>query len=326
MKKLINAATQVVPQMIAGIRYAHPELTALTPQALAAISPKRQVRLVAGGGSGHEPLDFGYLGTGLIDVAITGDVFTPPAADAIVTAVAALDRDHDYLFIVKNFEEDLASFASAQAILSARGYRCGQVVVSDDCSINPATQQPRRRGVAGTVLMMKLLGAAADAGGELAALVALGEQLNQHLFTLGVALSPAELPGQHQPTFTLATGEIAYGIGIHGEPGYQQEPMVSSELLARELVNKLTMVADYPRNQAVAVLVNGLGGLPPMDQFIFTNDIVQLLTVKGLDVQFVKTGEHLTTYNMRGVSVTLMGLVQPEWLPWLQKPVGGYGW
>jgi len=325
MKKIINDPADVVPQMLAGLLLAHPELTAITKNAVAAVNSARKVNLISGGGSGHEPLDIGFVGAGLLDVAILGDVFTPPTTAAIVEAVQQLDPNTPVLMIVKNFVRDTTNFSRAQSQLIAAGYTVQTLVVADDQSVNPTTHKRRERGVAGTVLLFKLLGAAADQGADLATLVTLGNQALHQLYTLGVALAGTEAPGQSEPAFALPDDKIAYGIGIHGEPGYRSEPLVSSELLARELVNKLLQAANLPPHQAVALMVNGLGGLPLMDQAIFTNDAVQLLRLAKVDPQFVKTGTFLTSYGMRGLSLTLLRL-EPNWLPYLTASVGGFGW
>jgi dihydroxyacetone kinase len=327
MKKLINDPALAIDQMIQGIQYGHPELRRLGEvSALANPNSGRKVLLVSGGGSGHEPLDFGYIGPGLLDVAITGPIFTPPDSTAIVRAITALDSHHDYLFIVKNFQEDVQNFSAAATFLNADGYNVKVVLVSDDQSVDPKTRQTRGRGVAGTVLMFKLLGAAADKGATLTELAALAKAINDNLYTLGVALSGTETPGAQAPSFVLADDEVAYGVGIHGEPGYRNEPLESSELLARELVNKIRIAAQFATGQKLAVLINGLGGLPLMDQYVFTNDVVQLLTLEGLAPTFIKTGTYLTSYGMRGASVTVLRLQDDQWYDWLKRPVGGYGW
>ncbi|KRO15548.1 dihydroxyacetone kinase subunit DhaK [Lacticaseibacillus saniviri] len=326
MKKLINAPEQVVEQMLAGLLLAHPTLHQIGRQlAIANGNLKRKVWLVSGGGSGHEPLDVGYVGDGLLDAAILGPVFTPPSVESIVATMKVLGPKRPYLFIVKNFASDMRHFTLAREQLVAEGYQIGLVSVADDQSVDPDTLTARHRGVAGTVLMIKLLGAAADAGMALADLQTLATEVNHQLVTLGVALSSTEAPGQKKPAFDLGAAEIAYGIGIHGEPGYRSEPMVSSELLARELVNKLTQINDWPEKAPMAVMINGLGGLPLMDQFVFTHDAVELIRLHGFDMQFVKTGTLLTSYSMQGVSLTLLGLTE-QWRHWLGKPVGGFAW
>lgn len=327
MKKLVSQKADVVPDMMAGIVKAYPALKAV-PHTNALISPQssRQVYLLSGGGSGHEPLDFGYIGSGLLDGAIAGKPFEPPTAAQICRTVFAFPKPKPVLMIVKNFAGDVHHFKQAQAQLQAKGLKSALVVVSDDVSVNPETLETRRRGVAGTVLLLKLLGAAAQKNADLETLAALGKTVNQNLYTLGVALSGNALPGQTAPAFKLGAHEIDYGIGIHGEPGYRKETFQSSELLARELVNKLLQVSELPHGAHVAVLINGLGALPLMDQFVFTNDVCELLAIQQIKVDLVKVGNFLTAYNMSGVSLTLLRLVDPAWLNALKQPVGGFAW
>lgn len=326
MKKLINNPENVVREMLSGVVQAHPELT--KPQNINSLiyDNQRKVTLISGGGSGHEPLDLGYVGAGLLDAAVVGAPFTPPTADHIIKTAELFKQRTPVLFIVKNFIEDRREFAQAQEELIERGYQVQTLIVSDDVSIDAATKNVRRRGVAGTVLVHKILGAAASQGLKINELVTLGNQVNDNLYTLGVALSGVELPGANQPSFELTDDQIFYGIGIHGEPGYRKEDFKVSELLGRELVNKLVQVSAINPQDEVVILVNGLGNLPTMDNFIFTNDVVKLLQLKGIKPVLVKSGNLLSSYNMNGVSLTLLKIANSQWLDYLKLPVGGFAW
>lgn len=329
MKKLINEPGNVVEEMLQGVVTAHSELE--KPQGLNSIVfqqgvKKRTTILISGGGSGHEPLDIGYVGTGLLDAAVMGEPFVPPTAKQVIQTAELFGTDKDILLIVKNFEEDVREFDFARQYLNTHGFSAQMLIVSDDISINPSTKETRRRGVAGTVLVHKILGAAADQGASINELRQLGEQVNQNLFTLGVAFSGVELPAQNEPTFTLNDDQIYYGIGIHGEKGYRKEQMTNSELLGRELVNKLLQVGKIDVDDHVAVLINGFGNLPMMDNFIFTNDVVNLLKLKGVELPLIKSGNFLSSYNMNGVSVSLLKLADQKWLEFLDQKCGGFSW
>lgn len=329
MKKLINEANAVVEEMLQGVVTAHPELE--KPEELNSVIyregiKKRQTILISGGGSGHEPLDIGYVGEGLLDAAVMGEPFVPPTSKQIIQTVKLFGNEKDVLLIVKNFEEDVGQFDLARQYLNVHGFSTKMLIISDDISINPSTKETRRRGVAGTVLVHKILGAAADTGASITELLELGNAINQNLFTLGVAFSGVELPAQKEPTFTLNEDQIYYGIGIHGEKGYRKEKMTNSELLGRELVNKLLQVGNIHENDAAVVLINGFGNLPMMDNFIFTNDVVNLLKLKGIRLPLIKSGNFLSSYNMNGVSVSLLKLTDQSWLEYLNQDSGGFSW
>ncbi|TLQ04303.1 DhaKLM operon coactivator DhaQ [Pediococcus stilesii] len=329
MKKLINEPGNVVREMLQGVVTAHSELE--KPAGVNSIifrqgATQRKTILISGGGSGHEPLDIGYVGFGLLDAVVMGEPFVPPTSKQVIQTVKLFGNDKDVLLIVKNFEEDVREFDFARQYLNTHGFSTKMLIVSDDISINPATKETRRRGVAGTVLVHKILGAAADRGASMEELLQLGRKINQNLFTLGVAFSGVELPAQNEPTFTLNDDQIYYGIGIHGEKGYRKEQMTNSELLGRELVNKLLQVGKVDANDRVAVLINGFGNLPMMDNFIFTNDVVNLLKLKGIELPLIKSGNFLSSYNMNGVSVSLLKLTDQRWLEFLNQKCGGFSW
>lgn len=326
LKKLINDPKNVVHEMLRGLTQAHKELT--KPHGLNSViyeANKRNVALLSGGGSGHEPLDLGYVGQGLLDGAIVGEPFTPPSVEQIVQTTRCF-KQKNVLFVVKNFEEDLKKFTAAVKQLNNEGYNAKMILVEDDASINPQTKVARNRGVAGTVLIHKILGAAANDGIQLDELIDLGSRVNQNLYTLGVALSGSELPNQKQPSFELEENEIFYGIGIHGEEGYRREKIESSELLGRELVNKLVQVSKVSEEDDIVILINSLGNLPTMENLIFTNDIVKLLQLKSINPVLVKTGNFLSSYNMNGVSVTLLKIDDIKWIEYLKTKCGGFAW
>ncbi|MGM0523842.1 MAG: dihydroxyacetone kinase subunit DhaK [Bacillota bacterium] len=286
-----------------------------------------QVALISGGGSGHEPADFGYVGAGMLTASVSGDLFTPPYPESIFEAIKQTDCGAGVLLIVKNFASDVEMFTKAKEIAEASGHNVELVTISDDHSIeDKLTYKKRKRGVAGTVLAQKILGAAAKNGASLAELIHLAENINDNLYTLGVALEPAYVPGTDEPSFTLTESEVYFGVGIHGEKGYRKEAFKSSEQLAIELVNKLKRMNHWQPNNSYAVLVNGLGSTPLMEQYIFTNDVRRLFQLEQLTIPFLKVGNHLTSYNMHGVSLTLLKLVDSNWANALKSTTDASHW
>ncbi|GKQ42352.1 DhaKLM operon coactivator DhaQ [Companilactobacillus sp. RD055328] len=327
MKKIINDSRNVVHEMLRGLIMSHPELKKLHEMnSVVYDDNSRDVILLSGGGSGHEPLDIGYVGEALLDGAIVGEPFTPPSANQIVKTTEYFGNKKPIIFIVKNFDEDLNVFKKAQTILRDNKYDVELIIVDDDASVDPETKITRRRGVAGTVIIHKILGAAANKGLSCRELVSLGNAVNNNLYTLAVALTGAELPAEKQASFELGENQIFYGIGIHGEEGYRREEFSSSDLLARELINKLVQVSSLQSSSSIAVLINGLGSLPTMESLIFTNDVVKLLQLKDIKPQLVKTGNFLSSYNMDGVSITILKDMNSKWLEYLQMECGGFGW
>lgn len=325
MKKLINDKNNLVDEMLQGTVRTYPYLKKISGiNSVIYTQNKRKVTLISGGGSGHEPLDIGYVGENLLDGAVIGTPFIPPSCEQIKKTVTNFDNTKPVLFIVKNFKEDRQQFEKAQKSLGTLGYQVEILIVQDDVSIDPQTKHPRKRGVAGTAIVHKILGAAANKGLNLAELMNLGKKINENLYTLGVALTGAQLPTQQKASFELTDNEIFYGVGIHGEEGYRKEKFVSSELLGRELVNKLVQVSQITTSDKIVILVNGLGNIPLMETMIFTNDVVKLLSLREIIPEKVLSGNYLTSYNMNGISLTLFKIESVEWLEYLSENSGGF--
>lgn len=315
--------------MIAGILYAYDHLLEGiddTGIILAKKRPQNKIAILSGGGSGHEPADSGYVGKGMLDGCICGPIFEPPTVEEIVLAIQKSDQGLGVLLIVKNFEKDVAVFSQAQAIAQAQGHQVAQVLVNDDCSIDSASFKKRRRGVAATVLVQKILGAASYDITDLNKLKALGDQLVYNSNTLGVALSPASFIDSKREGFSLAQDEIYFGIGIHGEPGYRKEIFHSSERLAIELVNKLKNQFHFKQNEKYALMINGLGATPLLELFVFTHDVSRLLQLEGIDVCFKKVGNFMTSNDMAGLSLSLLKIEDEQWLKYLEADCECYGW
>ncbi|PFR18142.1 DhaKLM operon coactivator DhaQ [Bacillus cereus] len=332
MKKIINDVQNIVQDMLHGFYFEHndrisyeKEHNIIYQKDLA--ETKQDVIIISGGGSGHEPADIGYVGKGMLSAAVNGGIFTPPSPEQIVAAVRSVPKDKSILFIIKNFKADVESFLTAESIAKEEGRLVDHVIVNDDVSIeDDASFNKRRRGVAGTVFVHKILGAAALERYSLEQLTNIGHSVIRNLHTLGVALSPATNPTQDNVSFTLQNNEVFYGVGIHGEKGYRKEVLSSSEKLAIELMNKLKSIYRWKKGDTFAILINGLGATPLMEQYIFTNDIRRLCELEGLDIRFVKVGTHLTSLDMQGTSLSFLKIEDPLWEKWLKANVEVSSW
>lgn len=289
--------------------------------------PKKGVTLLSGGGSGHEPAHIGYIGENMLTAAVMGPFFLPPTSDEILKGIQQIDNGDGVLLIIKNFEKDLASFLDAEQKAIDLGHKVKHVIVNDDCSIEAETFKKRRRGVAGTVLVHKILGAAANQKYNLDDLEKLGKEVIYNLNTLGIAFSPSSQLTEDSPKYTLKENEMYYGIGIHGEPGYRIEEMKSSERMAIELVNKLiSQFQKKDRLKSCGVLVNGLGSTPLLELSLFFNDVEQLLEIADVPILYKKVGSFLTSYDTEGISLTLLNIIDEQWVKFLEEPTDAFAW
>lgn len=328
-KKIMNDSKQICEQMLEGIAYAysdHLQRIEGTGIFLRKDPIEKKVAIISGGGSGHEPAHAGYVGKGMLDACVCGPVFIPPSAEEILLAIETVDQGQGVLLIVKNFEADVKAFMKAQSLAQKKGHQVETVLVADDCSIDKASFKQRRRGVAGTVFVQKILGAASQDQASLKALKALGDQVVKASNTLGVALEAGVYPGEAKAAFALAEDEISFGVGIHGEEGYRIEKFTSSERLAIELLNKLKNQYHWRAKDRFAMMVNGLGSTPLMELFVFTNDLRRLLVLEDLDMVFKKVGNYMTSNDMAGLSLTFLKIEDERWLDYLQAPCDTFAW
>ncbi|MCK3904811.1 DhaKLM operon coactivator DhaQ [Streptococcus suis] len=285
------------------------------------------VPIISGGGSGHEPAHVGFVGKGMLTAAVYGEIFTPPTAEEVLAAIRAVHKGKGVFLIVKNFEADLETFGQAIAQARQEGIAVKYIVSHDDISVDTKDNfRMRHRGLAGTILLHKVLGAAALSGYNLDQLEQLGLSLATEIATIGFATKSACLPDVSQPLFDLADGEISYGIGIHGEEGYRTVTYESSEQLANEIVNKLKLKFRWKEGEEYVLLVNNLGNLSELEQGIFLNDLYQFLELEGLKLPYIKTGKFMTSLDMEGISVTLCRVKDPVWLDFLQAPTEAVAW
>lgn len=329
MKKIINDPTQVVDQMLDGLSFTHDDLVYRVEghDIMARKAEKTgKVGLVSGGGSGHEPSHAGFVGEGMLSAAVCGAVFTSPTPDQVLEAIKQADEGAGVFLIIKNYSGDIMNFEMAQELAEMEGIEVDSVVVDDDIAVENSLYTQGRRGVAGTIFVHKILGHAARAGKSLQEIKELADQLVTNIHTVGLALSGATVPEVGKPGFVLAEDEIEFGIGIHGEPGYRKEKMQTSHELAAELVQKLLYSFDHQEQAPFALLINGMGATPLMEQYVFAKDVADLLAEKGITVAYKKLGNYMTSIDMAGLSLTLFKLADPAWLEALNSPVTTIAW
>ena len=329
MKKIINKPENVVTEMLDGLAYIHSDLVhrvegvdiiARNEQAAG------QVGLISGGGSGHEPAHAGFVGDGMLSAAIAGAVFTSPTPDQILEAIKEADQGAGVFMVVKNYSGDIMNFEMAQELAEMEGIEVASVVVDDDIAVENSLYTQGRRGVAGTIFVHKILGHAAREGKSLAEIKDLADKIVPNIHTIGLALSGATVPEVGKPGFVLEEDEIEYGIGIHGEPGYRKESMQPSRQLAEELTGKLLEAFEAKLGERYALLINGMGATPLMEQYVFANDVASILGDAGLDVAYKKLGNYMTSIDMAGLSLTLMKIEDEAWLEALESPVKTIAW
>lgn len=305
MKKLINAVDDVVNESLAGFCAAHADIVRLgeaAPFILRKDLKPGKVALVSGGGSGHEPLHGGFVGPGMLDAAVPGQVFTSPTPDLILAAVEAADCGGGVLLIVKNYEGDVMNFDMAREM---SGKTVATVITDDDVAVEKSTYSTGRRGVAGTLIVEKVLGAAAELGRNLDELKKLGERVNAATRSIGIALTSCTVPAAGKPTFDLGEDEMEVGVGIHGEPGRRRVKLKPANEIAAEMVGAIiTDLGDRGRGEVI-LLVNGFGGTPLSELYLMYNDVRQKLETAGCVIARSLVGNFVTSLDMAGCSVTV---------------------
>ena len=285
-----------------------------------------KVAIISGGGSGHEPAHAGFVGDGMLSAAICGAVFTSPTPDQVLQAIKEADEGAGVFMVIKNYSGDIMNFEMAQDMAEMEGIEVASVVVDDDIAVEDSLYTQGRRGVAGTILVHKILGNAARSGKSLSEIKALADELVPQIHTVGLALSGATVPEVGKPGFVLADDEIEFGIGIHGEPGYRKEKMQPSKDLAQELVAKLKDSFELKAGDKIGILINGMGATPLMEQYVFANDVAGILAAAGLEVVYKKLGNYMTSIDMAGISLTFIKLEREDWLEALNSPVATIAW
>ncbi|WP_411676701.1 dihydroxyacetone kinase subunit DhaK [Caproicibacter sp.] len=311
MKKIINHPADVVDEMLDGMVCAYPQyvrrlegLNVLTRTK----APAEKVALVSGGGSGHEPAHGGYVGRGMLDAAVAGAVFTSPTPDQIYEAVKAVNGGKGVLLIIKNYTGDVLNFEMAAEMADAEGIRVEKVVVNDDVAVENSTFTSGRRGIAGTLFVHKIAGAKAESGGTLDEVKAVAEKVIANVRSMGMAISPCTVPEAGKPSFVLKENEMEIGMGIHGEPGIQREPLQTADRIADRLLEKIFDDLQLSPGDETAVLINGLGATPLMELFIVNRRVAEVLAEKGIKIVKTYVGNGMTSLEMGGCSISLLKL------------------
>lgn len=322
MKKLINDPHDVVAETIAGFVAAHKDVVTSDGQFVERAEPKAQgkVGIISGGGSGHEPLHAGFVGYGMLDAAVPGPVFTSPTPDPIVAATKAADHGVGVLYIVKNYTGDVLNFDTAAELAEFDDIEVSQVIVNDDAAVEDSLYTAGRRGVAGTVLVEKIAGAAAERGDNLAEVTAVATEVVKNTRSMGVALTSCTVPHVGKPSFDLGDSEVEIGIGIHGEPGRRREPMSSADAITDQLLDPVVEDLGLCEGERVIALVNGMGGTPSSELYIVYRRVAERLGQLGVVVERSLVGNYVTSLDMQGASVTLMR-VSDELLELFDAPV-----
>jgi dihydroxyacetone kinase len=329
VKKLVNDVAGIVPEMIEGNALGYPGLALLDGENVVLRADAgdlgRRVAIVTGGGSGHEPAHAGYLGSGMLTAAVCGEVFTSPSADAVLAAIRAVAGQGGVLLIVKNYTGDRLNFGLAAELARAEGIAVETVVVADDVALTGADDTAGRRGLAGTILVHKVAGAAAEAGAPLDRVRDEAAAVAAAVGTMGVGLTPCTVPAAGHPGFELGADEVELGLGIHGEPGVRRVPLVPADELVDVLLDRIVRDRELGPGDRVALLVNNLGGTPAMELQIVLRSALRNLAGRGITVERAWAGGFLTALEMAGCSLSLLP-VDDDVLARLDAPTHAPAW
>lgn len=308
MKKFINSVETMLAESLDGFAAAHADIVALGPERkfVRRRTPNTaKVALISGGGSGHEPLHVGFVGAGMLDAACPGQIFTSPTPDQIVEAATAVGGEAGVLFIVKNYAGDCMNFEMAAEVFEGPA---ATVVTNDDVAVEKSTYSTGRRGVAGTLVVEKIVGAAAEKGMDLKSCAELGGEVNTKTRSLGVALTSCTVPAAGTPTFALGADEMEMGVGIHGEPGRRRVSLASADAIADEMIKAILADLDHPASGEVLLFINGFGGTPALELYLMYNAAKRILEKCGLTVIRSLVGPYVTSLEMAGCSITVTQL------------------
>lgn len=312
MKKIINNPDFVVEDMLKGMVLAHPEYLRQLDNADVLVrvnSPiKEKVALVSGGGSGHEPAHGGYVGTGMLDAAIAGAVFTSPTPDQVYEAIKAVDSGNGVLLVIKNYTGDVMNFEMAKEMAEMEGIKVSTVVVNDDVAVENSTYTAGRRGIAGTIFVHKIAGAKAETLASLEEVTAVAEKVIANVRSMGMALSSCIVPAAGKANFTLGDNEVEIGMGIHGEPGTHREEIRTADEISEHMLNKILADINLENGDEVAVMVNGLASTPLMELYIVNKKVNEMLTSRGIKIHRTFVGEFMTSLEMAGFSISVLKL------------------
>jgi dihydroxyacetone kinase-like protein len=311
MKKLINSPDRVVDEALAGMGAAHPDLIRIEePNVVVRKDAPRngKVGVISGGGSGHEPMHGGFVGLGMLDAACPGAVFTSPVPDQMLAATKAVDGGAGVLHIVKNYTGDVMNFEIAAELAGGEGIEVQAVVIADDVAVQDSLYTAGRRGVGGTVLAEKIVGAAAESGADLATVTALCQKVQDNVRSMGMALTSCTVPAAGKPTFDIGDDEMEIGIGIHGEPGRRRERLAAADEIVEMLVGPILDEGIFDRGDEVLAFVNGMGGTPLIELYVVYRKVDEILRGRGITIARNLVGSYITSLEMAGTSVSLLKL------------------
>jgi dihydroxyacetone kinase-like protein len=305
MKKFLNSPDALLEESLDGFVAAHADIVVAGDERKfvrrKSLKPGK-VGLVSGGGSGHEPLHAGFVGLGMLDAACPGHVFTSPTPDQIVAAVEAVDQGAGVVLIVKNYEGDVMNFDMAAEMTDGR---CATILTDDDVAVERSTYSTGRRGVAGTLIVEKMVGAAAEAGAAREALKTFGEAVNRRTRSMGVALTSCTVPAAGKPNFELGENEMEMGVGIHGEPGRRRVALASAQSIAEEMLGAILGDLGLKRGGEVILFVNGFGATPSIELYLLYREAARIVEAAGLKAARSLVGSYVTSLDMAGASITV---------------------
>ncbi len=305
MKKFLNSPESLLGESLDGFAAAHADIVVLGDERKfvrrRALKPGK-VALISGGGSGHEPLHAGFVGLGMLDAACPGQIFTSPTPDQMVAAVEAVDQGAGVILIVKNYEGDIMNFEMAAEMTEGR---CATVITDDDVAVETSTYSTGRRGVAGTLIVEKIVGAAAEMGMSRGELQALGQRVNRQTRSMGVALTSCTVPAAGKPNFELSEAEVEMGVGIHGEPGRRRVPLGSAREMIEEMAKAILVDLAPKRGDEAILFVNGFGATPLIELYLLYHEAQRVLLGAGVTPARSLVGSYVTSLDMAGASITV---------------------
>jgi phosphoenolpyruvate---glycerone phosphotransferase subunit DhaK len=311
MKKLINTPERLVDEELAGMALAHADLIRIEePNIIVRRDAPRKgkVGVISGGGSGHEPMHGGFVGLGMLDAACPGAVFTSPVPDQMLAATKAVNGGAGVLHIVKNYTGDIMNFEIAAELAGAAGIEVKAVVMADDVAVKDSLWTAGRRGVGGTVLAEKIVGAAAEKNADLATLAALCQKVQDNVRSMGMALTSCTVPAAGKPTFEIGDDEMEIGVGIHGEPGRERRKLATADEITEALAVPIIDDLPFKRGDRVLAFVNGLGGTPLIELYVVYRKLAAILDGRGITIARNLVGSYITSLDMAGCSITLLRL------------------
>ncbi|WP_053942555.1 dihydroxyacetone kinase subunit DhaK [Kallipyga gabonensis] len=328
MKKLINVADNVVEEMIEGMVMAHPDRIKRVEDTNVLIrkdAPVDKVAVISGGGSGHEPAHAGFIGSGMLDGAVPGQMFTSPTPDQVLECIKATDSGKGVFMIVKNYTGDVMNFDMAAEMAGMEEIKVESVVVNDDVAVENSSFTTGRRGVAGTIFVEKILGAMAEDGKSLEEIKAYADKLIPQIKSMGMAIKACTVPSSGEESFHLEDDEMEIGIGIHGEPGIRKEALKPVKGIVEELMDKILAELDLSDESEIALMINGMGGTPLQELYVIAHDAHVYLKDKGISTYKTYVGNYMTSIDMAGFSLSVIKLDETS-KKYLDAPADAIAW